>query len=62
MYIVWHRDHLRCNQFHMKDEEKYIVITGRRIGTFVKENEIVDRVENMMDDAQLKEHYPEYFI
>ena len=62
MYIVFLRDHLRCNKFHMMDKGKLIVITGKRTATFVDENEVIDRVENMMDNDQLKEHYPEYFV
>jgi hypothetical protein len=62
MYIVFYRNYLRCCRLHQMDKEKYVVITDRRIATFVSEEEIVDKIENMMDDAQLKEHYPEYYL
>lgn len=62
MYIIFYRNYLRCNRLNSRDGDRYVVFTGERSGTYVNDTEFIDKVDNMMDDVQLKERYPEYFV
>ena len=62
MYIIFYRNCLRCSQLISRDRDRYVVFAGEKSGTYVNDTEFIDKVDNMMDDVQLKERYPEYFV